>query len=62
MYKVESDGLKSDAIFHKGYKYQTFMCNDPVPKTYLANRLPPFHARLMALFGTVDEKHHQCAM
>ena len=38
------------------------MCNDPFPKTYLAKMMLPLHARVMAFFDTVEEKHHQCAM
>ena len=28
----------------------------------LAKRMFPLHARVTALFGTVEIKHHQCAM
>ena len=38
------------------------MCNDPVSKEYLSKRLFPLDPRVMILFDTVEEKHHQQAM
>ena len=38
------------------------MCNNPSPKTYLAKRMFPLHARVMDFFDTAEEKNHQCAM
>ena len=61
-YKVEGDGLQADALFQKGYTYKSFMCTDPVLKTYLSKILSPLHDRLMALFDTVEGKNHQCRM
>ena len=31
-HKVKGDGLQTDAIFQKGYRYQIFKCNDHVSK------------------------------
>ena len=31
-YKAEGGGLQTDNIFHKGYKYQIFLWDDPVSK------------------------------
>ena len=62
IYKAKSDGLHTYAIFQKGYKYKIFMCNDPFPNTYLAKRVLPIHARAMAFFENVEEKHYQRAM
>ena len=38
------------------------MCKEPSPKTYLAKRMLPLHARVMAFFFTVEGKHHQFPM
>ena len=38
------------------------MCNDPVSKIYLSKRMFSLGARVMDLFDTVEEKHHQCAI
>ena len=38
------------------------MCNDSLPKKYLAKRMLPLHARVMDIFDTVEEKHHKCTM
>ena len=46
----------------KGYTYQIFMCNDPLPKIYLDRRILPLHSRVMEIFDTLEQKHHQCAM
>ena len=61
-YKPEGDVLQTYALFHYGYTYQIFMCNDTVSKIYLAKSLSLLDVRVMALFDTVQEKHHQCAM
>ena len=61
-YKEKGGGLQTDAIFQKEYTYQIFMCNYPLPKIYLAKRVLPPHARVMAFFNTMEEKHHQLAM
>ena len=61
-YKEKGGGLQTDAIFQKEYTYQIFMCNYPLPKIYLAKRVLPPHARVMAFFYTMEGKHHQLAM
>ena len=61
-YKGEGYGLQADALFQKGYTYQSFMCTDPDLKTYLSKILSPLHDRLMALFDTVEGKNHRCRM
>ena len=38
------------------------MCNDPLPKIYLAKRMVPLHAIVVAFFDTVEGKYHQRAM
>ena len=62
MYKAKCDGLQTYDIFKKGYIYEIFMCNDPSPKKNLAKKMLQLHARVMAFFDTMEEKHHQCAM
>ena len=62
MYKAKGDGLKTYAIFQKGYTYIIFMCNDPLSKKILAKRMLPLHDRVVAFFDTVEGKHHQFAM
>ena len=62
MYKAKGDVLQIYALFQKGYRYKIFMCNDPSPKTYLAKSILSLHARVMAFFDNVEEKHHQCVM
>ena len=52
-YKAEGGGLYTDALFHKGYTFQIFMCDDTVSKTYLDKRLSPLDAIVMTLFDTV---------
>ena len=59
-YKGEGDGLQTDAIFQKGHTYQSFMCTDPVLKTYLSKILSPLHYILMALFYTIEGENNQC--
>ena len=48
MFKSECDELQTYAIFHKGYTYQIFICNNPLSKKFLVKRLPPLDARAMA--------------
>ena len=52
-YKSEGDGEQTDEKFQKGYKYQIFMCNNPVPKTHLSKIMLPLDARAMSHFDTV---------
>ena len=62
MYKGKGYGLQTYALYKKGYKYKIFMFNDTSSKYYLAKRMLPLHARVMAIFDTVEEKRHQYAM
>ena len=61
-YKAEGDGFQSDALCQEGFCYQIFMRNDPAPKKYMKMGLSPLHSRVMYLFDSLEEKHHQCAM
>ena len=61
-YKAEGDGFQCDALCQEGFTYQVFMRNDPAPKKYLKLGLSPLHSRVMALFDTVKDKFHHCAM
>ena len=61
-HKEKGYGLQTYALCQKVYTYKIFICNDPLEKTYLAKRMLPLHSRVMDFFGTVDEKHHQCAI
>ena len=54
-YKAKCDGLQTYAIFQRGYTYQIFMYYDRLPKPYLDESIFPLHARVMALFDTVEE-------
>ena len=62
MYKSKGDGLQTYAIFQKVCTYRIFMCNNPLPKTYLAKSMLPLYDIVMAFFDNVEETHHQCAM
>jgi len=61
-YKNEGDGFQADALCQDGYTYQVYMRNDPAPSKYLNQGLSPLHSRVMALFDSVDDEYHQCAM
>ena len=61
-YKAKGDLLQTYALCQKVYTYQIFMCNGPLPKTYVSKIMLPLHNRVMDSFDTVDEKQHQCAM
>ena len=61
-YKEKGDGLKTYAICRKGYTYQIFMCNYPLPEKYLDKSMFPLHYIVMAFFDTVEGKHHQRAI
>ena len=61
-YKAEGDGFQADALCQDGFTYQVFMRNDSTPTKYLKQGLSPLHSRVMGLFDTVKETHHQCAM
>ena len=53
-YKSKYYGLQTYALCQKGYTFQIFMCSSPTPKTYLAKRTLPLHARVIELFDTVE--------
>ena len=61
-YKAEGDGFQGDALCQDGFTYQVFLRNDPAPKKYLDMGLSPLHSRVMALFDSLKDDHHQCAM
>jgi hypothetical protein len=61
-YKAEGDGFQCDALCQEGYCYQHYFRNDPAPKKYLNLRLSPLHARVMWLFDSLLDDHHQVGM
>jgi hypothetical protein len=61
-YKAEGDGFQADALCQSGFTYQVHMRNDPAPKQYLSEGLSPLHSRVMALFDSLENSHHQCFM
>ena len=38
------------------------MCNDTLPKTYFDKSVSSIDSILMEFVGTVEMKHHQCAL
>jgi hypothetical protein len=61
-YKAEGDGFQCDALCQKGYCYQHYFRNDPAPKKYVALGLSPLHGRVMWLFDSLLDDHHQIGM
>ena len=61
-YKNEGDGFQGDALCGDGFTYQLHMRNDPALKKYLRQGLSLLHSRVMALFDSLEDEHHQCAM
>ena len=61
-YKAEGDGFQADALCQDGFTYQVFMRNDRAPAKYLKKGLSPLHLRVMGLFDSIKDTHHQCAM
>ena len=61
-YKAEGGGFQSDAFCQEGYTYQIWMRNDRAPSKYLKQGLSPLHSRVMGLFDSIEDDHHQCAM
>jgi hypothetical protein len=61
-YKAEGDGFQFDALCQEGYCYQHYFQNDPAPRTYLSLKLSPLHARVMGLFDSLHDCHHQIGM
>ena len=60
-YNAEGDRLQTYALYQKVNRYQIFMCKNSLSKKYLSKRLSLLDSRVMAIFDTVEEKHHQCA-
>ena len=61
-YKNEGGGFQADALCQNFLTYQIFMRNDPAPPNYLKQGLSPLHSRTMALFDSVKDEYHHCAM
>ena len=61
-HKAEGDGFQADALCQNGFCYQVCMRNDLAPRKFLKMGLSPLHSRVMALFDTLKNMHHQCAM
>jgi hypothetical protein len=62
-YKAEGDGFQCDALCQEGFCYQHYFRNDPAPKKYLALGLSLLlHARVMWLFDSLLDDHHQIGM
>jgi hypothetical protein len=61
-YKVEGDGFHCDALCQERYCYQHYFQNDPATKKYVALGLLPLHARVMWLFDSLLDDHHQIGM
>eukprot|EP00547_Thalassionema_nitzschioides_P014673 CAMPEP_0194238244 /NCGR_PEP_ID=MMETSP0158-20130606/5025_1 /TAXON_ID=33649 /ORGANISM="Thalassionema nitzschioides, Strain L26-B" /LENGTH=863 /DNA_ID=CAMNT_0038972445 /DNA_START=101 /DNA_END=2689 /DNA_ORIENTATION=- len=61
-YKNEGDGFQCDALCDDGYCHAFYFRNEPAPKKYTSYGMSPLHARTMALFDTLKDKCHQCAM
>ena len=61
-YKAEGDGFQCDALCQDGFTYQFYFRNEPAPKRWKKLGLSPLHSRVMALFDTLKDDHHQCGM
>ena len=61
-YKNEGDGFQCDALCDDGFCYQFYFRNEPAPSKYLKQGMSPLHARCMALFDSLVDEFHQCAM
>ena len=59
-YKAEGDGFQCDALCENGFTYQFYFRNEPPPKRYKG--MSPLHARVMALFDTLQDKYHSCSL
>ena len=58
-YKDEGDGFQCDAICDDGYTYTFFFRNQPAPKKYLDEGFSPLHARVMALYDSLQDDFHR---
>ena len=61
-YKSEGDGFQTDALCQEGYFYQNYMHNEPAPQKYLNQGNSPLHSRVLWLFDSLADKHHNCGM
>ena len=61
-YKNEGDGFQSDALCQEGFCYQHFMRNEPPPTKYISKGFSPLHSRVLSLFDSLKDDHHQCGM
>lgn len=60
--KNKSDGFQADALCDDGFCYQFYFRNHPAPKVHTDKSLSPLHARVMALFDTLQDDYHICGM
>ena len=61
-YKAEGGGFQEGALFQEGFTYQVYMRNDMADSKYLRQGISPLHSRVISLFDSVKDYHHQCAM
>ena len=61
-YKRAGDGFQCDALCENGFTYQFYFRNHPAPPKYLKMKLSPLHSRVMALFDSLTDRNHICAM
>ena len=61
-YKNAGDGFQCDALCQEGYCYQHYFRNYPAPRKYLNMKLSPLHSRVMWLFDSLRDCHHQIGM
>ena len=61
-YKKEGDGFQCDALCSDGYTFAFYFRNQPPPEKYVHQGLSPLHARVMALFDSLEDKFHRCGM
>ena len=61
-YKRAGDGFQCDALCENGFTYQFYFRNHPAPPKYLKMKLSPPHSRVMALFDSLTDRNHICAM
>ena len=57
-YKREGDGFQCNAICDDGYTFSFYFQNEPPPDKY-SSKMCPLHARVMALFDTLQDKYHR---
>ena len=62
IYKAEGGDFQVDALCQEGYTYQIWMRNNRAPSKCLKQGMSPLHSRVMVLFDSIEDNHHQCAM